>query len=252
MKHNNLYLLCLAAGLLFTTCKKETALFPGGVNGQTTGASAHDLLSSAKYNSLVIEIQYMPGFQPDQQAIANLKNQLSGFLNKPGGITVTQTQISSTGKSKLTLDDIIDIEQKNRTQFSDGDKIAAYFVCVDAGYVDDNANGQVLGVAYRNTSMAIFQKTIQDNSGSITQPSRTKLETTVIEHEFGHILGLVDLGTPMKSNHKDSAHGNHCNVSSCLMYWSVETTDILGNLITGNIPTLDSQCVADLKANGSK
>ena len=91
--------------------------------------------------------------------------------------------------------------------------------------------------------MSILGKTIHDNSGGLGQASRTKLESTVLEHEFGHILGLVDLGSPMQTNHKDAAHGNHCNNTNCLMYYASETTDILGILITGNIPPL--VCIGD-------
>ena len=78
--------------------------------------------------------------------------------------------------------------------------------------------------------MCLFGKTINDNSGSIGQTSRTKLQTTVFEHELGHLLGLVDLGSPMQTNHKDAANGNHCNNTNCLMYYKSETTDILGFL----------------------
>ena len=69
---------------------------------------------------------------------------------------------------------------------------------------------------------------------------------------MGHILGLVDIGSPMQTNHKDAAHGNHCNNTNCLMYYASETTDVLGFLITGNVPVLDANCRADLTANGGK
>jgi hypothetical protein len=36
------------------------------------------------------------------------------------------------------------------------------------------------------------------------------------------------------------------------MYYAAETTDILGFLVTGNIPAPDNNCLADLKANGGK
>jgi predicted Zn-dependent protease len=132
--------------------------------------------------------------------------------------------------------------------FTTGDEIGVYFLYTNGNFTENN----VLGAAYRNTSMVLFGKKIHDNSGSLGQASRTKLEATVLEHEFGHILGLVDIGSPMQTNHKDAAHGNHCSNTNCLMYYASETTDILGFLVTGNIPAFDANCAADLHANGGK
>jgi hypothetical protein len=36
------------------------------------------------------------------------------------------------------------------------------------------------------------------------------------------------------------------------MYYATETTDVLGFLVTGNIPALDANCINDLKVNGGK
>ncbi|HMK04925.1 MAG TPA: hypothetical protein VK489_12065 [Ferruginibacter sp.] len=217
-------------------------------NNKAVGASANDLLGAAKYTSVKIEIQYMPGFQPDAAAVNNLASFLNTLINKPGGVTVTQTQIASAGKAVLSLNDIATIEKNNRTVYTSGSQVGVYFLFTDANY----SEGNVLGIAYRNTSMSLMGKTIHDNSGGLGQASRTKLESTVLEHEFAHILGLVDIGSPMQTNHKDAAHGNHCSNTSCLMYYASETTDILGFLLTGNIPVLDANCRADLTANGGK
>ncbi|MEO6252446.1 MAG: hypothetical protein ABIO79_04040 [Ferruginibacter sp.] len=217
-------------------------------NNKVVGASANDLLSASKYTSVKIEIQYMPGFQPDAASVNNLTAFINSLVNKPGAVTVVQTQIPSAGKTSLSLNDIATIEKNNRTIYTLGSQLGVYFLFTDGNYDQPN----VLGTAFRNTSMSIYGKTIHDNSGGLGQASRIKLESTVLEHEFGHILGLVDLGSPMQTGHKDAAHGNHCTNSSCLMYYASETTDILGILITGNVPPLDANCKADLTANGGK
>jgi hypothetical protein len=240
----------LLAGI--ATCSKKdsgTGLVAiNSDNDKAVGASAHDLLAAATYTSVKIEIQYMPGYAPDAAAVNNLVAFVSSLTNKPAGISVVQSPIPSTGSGVLSLNDIANVEKNNRTVFTSGTQLGVYFLYTDGGYTQSN----VLGLAYRNTSLCILGKTIHDNSGAVGQASRTKLESTVTEHEFGHILGLVDLGSPMQTNHKDAANGNHCNNSSCLMYYASETTDILGFLITGNIPTLDVNCRADLTANGGK
>ena len=253
MKNILLIFLCVLLLCINNSCTKTE----GGIttlpsinsdNNKIVGASAKDLLSSNIYTAVKIEIQYMPGFAPDATALNNLTSFFNNLVNKPGGVSVVQTQIVGSGKAVLSINDIAAIEKNNRTAYTSGNQLAVYFLYTDGAY----SEGNVLGVAYRNTSMCIIGKTIHDNSGAVGQVSRTKLETTVLQHEMGHILGLVDLGSNMQTNHKDSPHGNHCTNTNCLMYYASETTDALGFLLTGAIPTLDSNCSADLHANGGK
>ncbi len=88
--------------------------------------------------------------------------------------------------------------------------------------------------------------------GGLAQPSRAAAETAVINHEFGHLLGLVNNGTPMIGDHQDEPHGKHCDNSKCLMYYAAETSDLLANLLTGAVPGLCVNCENDLKGNGGK
>jgi Metallo-peptidase family M12 len=238
---------------IFVGCKKDSSFVnnPGGSDqlyNRPVGASANDLLASSKYTSLKIEVQYMPGYLPDAAALNHLQATLSGLLNKPSGITIVTKEIPAAANQTLSVNDIITVEKNNRTAFINGAELAVYVLYTNGNYTDNN----VLGVAYKNTSVALFGKKIQDNSGGIGQASRTKLTATVAEHELGHLLGLVDIGSPMQTNHKDAAHGNHCSNTSCLMYYASETSDIFGFLITGNIPSFDANCRADLHANGGQ
>lgn len=243
-----LFVLLFFAGL---SCKKTDV---AGVavthaeNFKAVGASANNLLSAAAYTSIKIEIQYMPGYAPDAASINNAVAFLNALVNKPGGITVVQTQIASAGKPVMTINEIADVEKNNRTVFTSGTQLGVYFLYTDSKYTEATA----LGLAFRNTSMALLGKTIYDNSGGFGQVSRTKLESTVLQHELGHILGLVDLGSPMVTNHIDAAHGNHCNNSNCLMYYGSNTTSATGILISGSVPALDAACRADLASNGGK
>ena len=240
--------------ILFTGCSKSGSSYvnnpdaPDYLHNRAVGASANELLSSAKYTSLKIEVQYMTGFQPDAAALNHLQTTLAGLLNKPSGITIVTKEIPASANLALSVNDVISIEKNNRTVFTTGNQLGIYILYTNGNYTDNN----VLGVAYKNTSTALFGKKINDNSGGLGQASRTKLVATVAEHELGHLLGLVDLGSPMQTGHKDAGHGSHCSNTSCLMYYTSETSDILGFLITGNIPSFDGNCRADLTANGGK
>jgi metallopeptidase family M12-like protein len=240
--------------ICFAGCSKSSTSYvnnpnaPDYLHNRPVGSSARELLASNTYTSLKIEIQYMNGFAPDPSALNHLQATLSTLLNKPAGITIVTTQITPSGNMTLSADGILQIERNNRTAFTTTDQIAVYVLYTNGNYTD----GNVLGIAYRNTSVALFGKTIHDNSGGLGQTSRTKLEATVLEHELGHLLGLVDLGSPMQTNHKDAAHGNHCSNTNCIMHYASETTDILGFLLTGNIPSFDANCRADMQANGGQ
>jgi hypothetical protein len=238
-------LLTLLALFPLFQCKKDKT----GVNNSV---SSRDFLSSDDYDKLTVEIQYVPGFQPTQATLDNLKALLEQRLNKPAGISFVLTSIASPKRSAYSVSDIQRIESANRTQNTNGKTIAAYFLFIDGDYSLNSGNSKVLGIAYGGSSMVIFEKTIREFSGGITQPSVTTLETTVAEHEFGHILGLVNNGTPMQSPHQDVANGRHCINQNCLMYYNAETSDIVANLLGGGIPSLDTNCSNDLKANGGK
>ena len=220
-------------------------------SGTSVGAESHDYLSAATYTSLIVEIQAVSGYRPSAGAQTNLVSFLNSYLNKPGGITVqVDADISSPGKTSFSLDDVRAIESAHRTLQSAGTQAVAYFLFLDGGSTSDSGSGQILGQAHAQSSLVIYEKTIQNLSGGFGQPTRVVLESTVMEHEFGHILGLVNTGAPLVSAHQDVAHGAHCTNTSCLLYWQVDTSNFLANLLGGTVPTLDANCAADLHAAG--
>jgi len=238
--------------LAIAGCKKETtsSIISGpttNVDKQAAGSAAAGLLAANTYTSLRIELQYAPGMQPQSQTLTNLANFLTERLNKPGGISVFSKQVASFGKTTITVADITAFTDQYRTVYTDGNQITLYILFADA---DFSTNG-VVGVAYRNTAICLFEKTIQANSGGINQASRVKVETGVLLHEIGHLLGLTNNGTSMATPHEDTANKAHCNNSNCLMYYSIETTGLM-NMFNNAVPTLDANCLADLKGNGGK
>lgn len=251
MKKTGIFLLVIVL-LSVQSCKKETTSVvlsgPVGINDtRSVGASAKELLTATTYSSLNVEIQYAPGMRPQDQSMNNLLAFLEARLNKPDSITILLKQVGSIGKPTVAVSDISAFADKNRTSYTDGNKITIYVYFADA---DFEKNG-VVGVAYRNTSICLFQKTIQANSGGVNQASRVKVESGVLLHEVGHLLGLVNNGTGMVAAHEDGANPAHCTNSNCLMYFSIETTGLM-NIFNNAIPQLDAACSNDLRANGGK
>ncbi|HKJ43866.1 MAG TPA: hypothetical protein VKA27_17345 [Sunxiuqinia sp.] len=252
-----LSLIVIISALFFVRCGNDqgtgfTPDNPGTTSGGTHQIVPHDFLSEDDFNQLKIEVTYVGNYQPQAASLDALKTFLEGRLHKSGGITITTSSISSPGKSTYSISDISALEKEHRSVYASGKKLSAWFVFVDGDYSENKDNSKVLGVAYTASSMAIFEKTIQSLSGGLGQPSTHIMETSVMEHEFCHILGLVNNGTDMVTNHQDMAHGKHCNNKNCLMYYATETSDFVANFFGGSIPTLDDNCIQDLQNNGGK
>jgi len=222
-------------------------------NRKNVGDSASDLLEGTNFNELFLEIFYVSGLKPEQSTLDNFENFLSQRLNKPAGISMKLTEIPSPGKDVYSITDIRSLEDEIRTAYNQDGTLKVFGLFIDGEYSENTDNGSVLGVAYRNTSFVLFEETVKGFSGQPLAPSTTVLETTVLDHEFGHLLGLVNAGTPLQSAHQDEQHGRHCTADNCLMYWTAETGEGLINMVSGGtIPELDAACLADLQANGGK
>ncbi|HTA61586.1 MAG TPA: peptidase [Bacteroidia bacterium] len=240
----SLLLITAAANL---SCKKT----PQSVDNKVT---PFNFLSSGKYSNLVIEVDYVTGFAPTDESLNNLVSFLTARINKPNGISITKKEIPAPNMgASYNLSQVQDIELANRKMITSGSTITAYILYLDKEYTGTvSSQGKVLGINYQSSSIVMFESTIAQFSGGLTQPSRSLLETTVVEHEFGHVLGLVNNGTAMLNAHQDVANGKHCNNTACLMYYAVETSDVVKNLLGSSPPDLDANCQNDLRTNGGK
>ena len=226
----------------FASCRKDD--LARNYDYKLLGTSANHLLSASTYSKLAVEIHYMPGFKMDTSIVAGLVRFLNIYINKPSGIEITQYEIQSSGKTYLTLQEIVRIENSNRTLFTQGNTIVVHFTIADSYYNNDNT----LAVSYWNTSICLFGKTINENSGNSATVSRNRLLANVMQHEIGHLLGLVNQGTPMLHNHA-APSGDHCSSTSCLMYTEIETD---ASAMLRDMPVFDTDCLNDLRANGGK
>lgn len=219
---------------------------------QNPGTSANDFLADSSFKHLVVEVDYMPGYKPNSNAIDSLKAFFEQRLHK-NSITIKEpTQIESHNQDSYSANDVRNIESEERSTFSVGDTLAAYFMIIDGDYSERN----LMGIAYFNTSNAFFGPAYDEASSGPGSISRERVEAISFRHEFGHLFGLVDIpnsGTEMQEPHRDQDHGNHCDNDQCLMYYATQTTDLIGNTVGDEgITPLDENCIADLQGNGGR
>lgn len=203
-------------------------------NRQGTGDSAIDLLSNDTYTNLRIEIGHVRGFRPTQEAMDGFVAYLKQRTFKEN-IELIYNELASPNEENLTLEEIADLEEENRTVYNDGKTLAIYIYFSDApAEEDDEEEGLVtLGAVYRNTSMIIHEVTVRKLAGQSSFISDADVESSTLNHEFGHLFGLVNLGITPVNDHEDvqkddmgesilddqgkTSGNSHCNVTGCLM-----------------------------------
>lgn len=253
---NNWFLFLFTAFFFTAGCSPEEEDITLA-NKRSLGTSARDLLSDEKFSSMEIEVAYMTGFEPTATALNNLNHFLQERVNKPGGIQIKKFEIEPSGKASYSIQEVREIEDKNRSAYNSGDEIAVFILFADGKSTSEEDNKMILGTAHRNTSMVIYGKTVRDFANKSSNIPRSEIESTTLKHEFGHLFGLVDNGSPAQSDHEDTEEGNsaHCSTDGCLMMALVEfgggTIELLKSHNSGEI-NLDAACIADLRANGGK
>lgn len=254
--HSYLTISLTAIVLLFSGCLESTS-DPDVDDGdgyshmQQPGTAANDLLSDENFTRLVVEIDYMPSYAPNEEALDSLQAFLQQRLNKTSVTILEPTSIESGDQSQYSASDIRALEERYRDEFTEGNTLSVYMIIVNGFYAQNN----VLGIAYYNTSNAFFGPAYTDASSGFGSPSPYQVQSTSFRHEFGHLFGLVNIegsGTDMQTDHQDEENGHHCDNDSCLMYYAMERPDLIAQFFDNSVAQLDANCLADLQANGGK
>lgn len=209
----------------------------------------NNYVNARDYRRLVLEIVSEKGMSLQSGTITYIRKFLEARLDKPGGIEIVQKEISSGSKAVYSLEELRALEKVNRGAQNSGETATIYAFIADAGYSENQA---VLGIAYGGSALVIFEKVIRQYSGGFGQPALQTIESSVMAHELGHLMGLVNNGTEMVVGHQDEQNGKHCNNKNCLMYYATETRDFVTNLFGGSIPDLDAACSNDLQKERSR
>ena len=205
-----------------------------------TGSCRYEILQSDKYSRLHIEVDYVTDQAPDSDAIDLLKQRIKETTDKTS-ISVSQNSFGSTDSS-YSLEEILDIEKAQRERYKSGNTFIIHILYLNGEYQD---NDQTLGLAYKGSSFVIFKEKIEDAAFLLI--SAEDIEKSVLVHEYGHLVALVNNGYESPHDHEDPDHPNHSNNDESVMYWAIESQDI-ANQIDGEPPNnFDSDDLDDLR-----
>jgi hypothetical protein len=184
-----------------------------------TGSEAHLLLNSFPDDRLIVEIGYQRSIGPPAPSVlTTLWNRINETCSK-ASVTFEEFPFTST-QSSFSDSDLLSLDSSVRHTWPSWGTMSLFYLYLDGGY---SALSGVLGIAYRSSSIAIFERTIVSSS---TFGEATAVTTTVMIHEFGHELGLV--GIVGNAPNQDPNHPYHSNDPNDVMYWAVDTQALFG------------------------
>jgi len=209
------------------------------------GDRNRDYVTASPMTHLLVEVDVEGGApSPQQAALDDLRAELAARLQKPGGVLVLRDPaFAATGTTTWTTPALVANDLAVRGHYDGPNCAVLHYSFVDGVFEQSD----VIGLAYTGSSLTVFETRLAGNLGPF---GRAVVEAAVAIHEAGHLLGLVDIGTPMVNAHEDAA-GGHDASDDCVMFAAI-TTDRVG--IRTNPPprAFDAECVRDLRALGGK
>ncbi len=227
MKHL-ITLLCTL--LVFTACKKDEATPSNEVYQQQQNMVNLFLKDSVTQMDLKVYYEHdaTPYTGPlgahdtwdvtHESLVALFQNHPARTITEPHVVSA-MTKFNARNKLYWTPTDLLELASELNHDLESGTTVRPLVVFVK-GYYDLGGAG-ALGVQLTGYPIAfIFKDAIRAVGGTPLQ--QKYLEQSVVVHELGHALGLVNLGIPVLSGHEDSSHLGHTSDADCVMNWKVD------------------------------
>jgi predicted Zn-dependent protease len=218
--------------LIISFCVANSGCFESEKEPEVLGDYAKYYLQGSKYTKIIIEIDYVEGYAPSSQAQSCLRNTINQYCDKQS--IHEEKDGFSSAESSYSDEDIRALENDHRDRQKSGDTIVVYILYLNGKYAE---NEDVLGLAYGPSSIAIFMERIYEIEipwWATSFIDHTDYEKSVVVHEFGHLLALVNIGYQSDRSH-ESSNEHHCIHEECVMYYAIETVSII-DLITTEDP----------------
>lgn len=204
------------------------------------------LLGSGGAKTIVLEIDYLPGIQPNRKAVEKVRGELEEWTGKPvaveWGEEVTAPAPETWVYPIAAVREIF--EQHATPPEPDEHRIYVLYGSRSDDYFGFGWSPRDWGGAENQSVVLLLDEQIEKSSKLWL--SKQSVESSVLLHEVGHVCGLVCAGDHMAIDYA------HCTKPGCRMYHGLDAKSgmVVGPqvVLTGRIPLrLCRWCKRDLK-----
>ncbi len=177
-------------------------------------------LNDDRYSELLIEYNYIMGYPPSSTARESLISTIYELCEKDEVKDIVGEGIPfRLGRTKYSSEHIELLFEEYSSYERRGTLMVLNVLYLD-GEWEQKSN--VLGLSFGGEYIVVFKETMYVLTQNSQNLEVEDVETSVLIHEFGHILGLVGIG--YESEHEDEDYEHHCDESAgrCVMSASVQ------------------------------
>jgi hypothetical protein len=200
------------------------------------GSAARGILRSDPFRRIILEVDWVKGREPRDGAIALLARRIHEVTGKEvlleGGNEIPE------GSGNYYPGEIREMS-RNRAVSDDADAITIWIGYLNGGAA---ARDDAVGGSVGATVIAIFPDKI--NSYVTEGIDGLVIESATLIHEFGHLMGLVNIGYRSPRDHEDPEHPGHSSNPDSVMHWGVKRIQLGGKLPSTEF---DADDLADLR-----
>ena len=222
------------------------------------------MLWSNPYPFLAIEVDHVEGSKPSRFALESLAATLRDVTGKQKvtllPLETIPPQATSTIEEKTWTDEELQqiaaetLDSATPDSYGTNKTAVLHILYLDGNYVTGPEYGgeYANGVAIDGTVFLFIGRSAVDSADSRPAPTPGDLiQRSVLIHEAGHVLGLVNHGIPMQRNHEDPQSRFHSVNPESVMHAGVDHFRAqVGILLPDKAPphAFDQDDLADIRA----